>query len=84
MLATVNNLTHGHVHLGLSTGVYDFSAGTYRAQVDIIQALLLRAIGKVLLREDSLTSEQKQQVVEISFNHIVLSVLSPSYVAPGA
>lgn len=48
------------------------------------QGLLLRAIGKVVSNDQSLTEEQHKQVREMSVNHIVISALQPAYVAPGA
>lgn len=53
-------------------------------QSELIQGLLLRSIGKVIANERSLTEEQQKQVTEMSVNHIVISALSPSYMAPGA
>eukprot|EP00797_Seminavis_robusta_P030225 Sro626_g177730.1 n/a (125) ;mRNA; r:12949-13323 len=53
-------------------------------QTELIQGLLLRAIGKVIANDRSLSNEQRQQVTEMSVNHIVLSALSPCYVAAGA
>ena len=53
-------------------------------QKKLVQALLLRAIGKVIANDRNLTPEEHQQVTEMSVNHIVISALRPSYVAPGA
>ena len=53
-------------------------------QNELIQGLLLRAIGKVISNDQSLSHEQHEQVTEMSVNHIVISALSPSYVAAGA
>jgi hypothetical protein len=53
-------------------------------QIELIQGLLLRAIGKVIANDRSLSEEQHEQVTEMSVNHIVISALSPCYVAAGA
>ena len=53
-------------------------------QTELVHGLLLRAIGKVICNDSSLTPEQHDQVTEMSINHIVISALRPSYVAPGA
>lgn len=83
MLASVNNFSHVQLRTG---GTDMHSVGSNRpAQLEFLQGFLLRAIGKVLLKDDgSLTPEQKQQIVEMSINHIVISVLSPSFACPGA
>jgi hypothetical protein len=54
------------------------------SQTELIQSLLLRAIGKVIANDRSLSEEQHEQVAEMSVNHIVISALSPCYVAAGA
>jgi len=51
---------------------------------ELVQALLLRAIGKVISNNSSLTAEEHAQVKEMSVNHIVTSALKRSFVAAGA
>lgn len=83
ILVAINNF--GHVQIkGAGVDMHMHCMGNYKEQLETTKSLLLRAIGKVLFREDRLTSEQNRQVVEISFNHIILTVLRPSYIAPGA
>lgn len=55
-----------------------------QTEEQLVHGLLLRAIGKVICNDSSLTPEQHDQVTEMSINHIVISALRPSYVAPGA
>ena len=60
------------------------TSGSLMNVKEVAQGLLLRAIGNVISDDESLTQEQHDQVTEMSVNHIVISALSPSFVAPGA